>query len=435
MTINTEPSFTINNSDQDRFRFIVEQAISGTIMTQDLQVQKPVIVRTLSGGAHIEFDVDYRDLSAAGITFWPWGYWVHAEKMIFGEKVIWASVLTKPGQVDKKSGVLHMQGDGFSQYAKGMPWLEDWNPLVVDPFAVVIKIWDHLQSYPNGNLGVTFPTTISGLEMLPGYAFDGSIMNINFFAEYVRQSDKQDCGNVIDALARDIPFDYIENAYWNSNRTAIIKQIVLAPVIDTGESFQPTIGAQQDGLAFVVNENVIEALPNVPAEIDMATDVIIDGWYPGSEYSATFTNEIENQYRRVIMQDDARINSNEIAAAWASRKLTKRQTPPYFSDIVVIMGHPNAPFGTYDVGDRIWVTGFMPWINNGAGGDVRQLHKILAMQVNEEDGTVEIQMYAEGAFNYEPVYYQGSTSGSITISQNNFALAQAIPYGPTIGVS
>jgi hypothetical protein len=78
------------------------------------------------------------------------------------------------------------------------------------------------------------------------------------------------------------------------------------------------------------------------------------------------------------------------------------------------MGHPNAPFGSYDVGDRIWVTGFMPWVN-GAGQDVHQQHKILAIQVNEEEGTAELTLYAEGAFNYDPIYYQGTKGSHVAV--------------------
>ena len=65
------------------------------------------------------------------------------------------------------------------------------------------------------------------------------------------------------------------------------------------------------------------------------------------------------------------------------------------------MGHPNAPFGTYDVGDRINVQGYMPFI-----GDVKQQHKILAIAVDEEKGVCELTLMAEGAFNYDPIFYE-----------------------------
>jgi hypothetical protein len=410
---------SIPTGDEGKFRFIVEEAVTGKILTRDLNVTKPKLLRALSGPCKIEFDVDYRDLSAIGIGFNPWGHWIHVEKEIYGERKIWCSGIVQPGKVDKKTGVLHLQAQGFAGYPKGIPWLENWNPLTVDPFQVVQKIWHHLQSYSNGNLGVTVYPSIAGLEMLPGYAFDGNIMNLDFFAEYIRAEDKNDCGDYINTLAQNIPFDYVEYSNWNDDYSAIQKSIFLG---------YPKAGVQQDYLSFVINENVMEALPYVEAQIDWASDVIIDGWFPGSEYSATFTNPLPNRYRRVLTEDEARINSNEIAAAWAQRKLSKRQTPAYWSDIVTILGHPNAPFGSYDVGDDIWVTGYMPWV-----GDVNQLHKILAIQVNEDQGTCELTLMAEGAFNYAPVYYQGSISGSTTMVESATPNVTVATYAAQIG--
>lgn len=418
------------SGDEDRFRFIVEEAVTGNLLTLDLNVTKPKITRVLSGPASIEFDVSYLDMSASNIPFSPWGYIIHVEKEVYGERIIWASGIVQPSQVDEQTGNLHLQAKGFSTYPKGLPWLVNWNPLAVDPFEVVQYVWSSLQQYSNGDLGVNVYPASSGLEMLPGYAFDGNIANFNFFAYYVRASDLTDCGDVITSLAQDIPFDFIEQSAWNDDYSAIEKQIFLG---------YPMAGVQQDGLAFILNENVIEAKPYVETTIDWASDVIINGWYPGTVYSSTFTNSPANRFRRVISENQAQINSVEIAAAWALRKLTKRQTPPYWSDISVIMGHPNAPFGTYDVGDRIWVNGYMPWVGNIDGnyyvsGNVNTLHKILAIQVNEEQGTCELALMAAGAFNYNPVYYQGADNGFATMEEANLPQATITTPDATIGI-
>ena len=390
------------SGDEDRFRFIVEEAVTGNILCRDLTVIKPKVLRALSGPCHIEFDVDYHDPSTQGIYFKPWGHWIHAEKLIYGDRRIWCSGLVQPSQVDKKTGVTHLVAQGFAGYPKGMPWLENWNPLAIDPFEVVHKIWNHLQSYSNGNLGVTVTPALSGIEMLPGYAFDGNILNLDFFAEFIRAVDKEDCQNHIDKLARDIPFDFIEQSGWNSDRTGIWKQIFLG---------YPIAGYEQNWLRFIINENVMEAVPHIETQIDWVSDVTIDGWFPGTEYSATLTNADPTRYRRCISQDDAKINSDERAAAWARRKLTRRQTPAYWESIIVDMGHPNAPFGTYDVGDRIMVSGYMPWV-----GNVFQQHKILAIAVDEAKGACELTLKAEGAFEYDPIYYQGSTAGTTSVN-------------------
>lgn len=385
----------------DRFRFIVEEAVTGEILTRDLIVQKPKLLRALSGAANIQFDVNYHEYSAQGIYFKPWGQWIHAEKLIAGQRIIWASGLVVPSQIDRKTGVIHLEAQGFANYTKDMPMLFNWNPLACDVFEPVHKIWDDLQSRPQGNLGVQVYPALSGIEMLPGYAFDGQLANFDFFAEFIRAEDKQDSKDHIDKLARDTPFDYVEQSGWNTDRTAIWKKLYLG---------YPKAGVDQTNLSFVINENVIEATPHIETEIDWVSDVIIDGWFPGVEYSSQITNADPTRFRRVVQQDDARVNSTERAHAWAKRKLTRRQTPAYWESIIVDPGHPNAPFGSFDVGDRITVKGIMPWV-----GDVSQVHKIIAIAYDQESETCQLTLKAEGAFNYDPIYYQGSPQ-SVTVT-------------------
>lgn len=403
----------------DRFRFICEEARTGKILSNDLAVKTPKLLRALSGPCNIQFDIDFRDPANESIYFKPYGHWIHAEKKIQNQRKIWASGLFVPSQIDKKSGVMHLEAKGFAAYPKGTPWLDNWNPLVVDPFQIVTRIWNHVQSYANGNLNVEVYPATSGIEMLPGYAFDGELLNFDFFAVFIRADDKVDCQDWIDKLARDIPFDYIEQSEWNADRSGVYKRIYLG---------YPKAGVQQDNLAFVINENVIDQVPHIESEIDWASDIIIDGWWPGTEYSSTLTNADPLRYRRVVMQDDARINSDERAAAWAKRKLTRRQTPAYWESISVDMDHPNAPFGLYDVGDRIWVKGPMPWV-----GDVNQLHKIIAIAVSEDDGICQITLRAEGAYEYDPIYYQGSVTGSQTIVIPDMPTATVSMDAPTLG--
>jgi len=404
---------------QDRWRFIVEEARTGNILSRDLVVEKPKLLRALSGPANIQFDINYREYSAQGIFFKPWGHWIHAEKMIAGERKIWASGLVVPSKVDKKSGVMHLEAQGFSAYMKKMPWLDNWNPLACDAFEPFHKVWTHLQSFADGNLGVQVYPAISGIEMLPGYAFDGNITNLNFFAEFIRAEDKADCGDFCDALARDIPFDYVEQSAWNADRTAIDKKLFLG---------YPYAGAQQDNLAFIQNENVIEMDPHLESEMDWASAVIVDGWFPGTEISSTFENADPTRFRRVVMQDDARLNTDERAAAWARKKLAKRQSPSYWDSIMIDPDHPNAPFGYYDVADRIWVRGFQPFV-----GDVNQLHKIIAIGYDSEQQQCQLTLKAEGAFDYDPIYFPGSSDGSMTLSVPATMGVPVAMGAPTLG--
>ncbi|WP_052336150.1 hypothetical protein [Mycobacterium canetti] len=402
----------------DRFRIAVQETRGDKqILQPDLTVSNLRIQRILSGPCMIECDVDFRDPTASGIYFKPWEHYIHVEKVVQGKRKIWATGIVQPSDVDERSGILHLRAKGFACYPKSLPWLEDLNWLANDAFTPVVEIWRHLQQdYSNGDLGVTvFPQT-SGVIQLPGYAFDGNLLNLNFFATFVRQTDRLDCGDYIDALAKVIPFDYVERSQWNSSRTDVIKRIQLG---------YPRLGVVHEHLAFVINENVLSAKPHTETEIDWVSDIGVAGWFPGLELSSELANADPDRLRRYLFEEDVFIDTNERAAAWGHRRLARRQTPPYWEEITIIPDHPNAPFGTFDVGDTIPVSGFMPW-----EGEITQLHKIMAITVDEAKNEYKLTLKAEGAFNYDPIFFPSGVSNIVSNSGFDNNLNGWTPSGP-----
>lgn len=386
----------------DRFRFVVEDT-HGNILARDVVGQEPTIVRQLSGPATIEFKVHPKEpsiqVNGGPIQFKPWGQWIHAVKDDqFGNEIIWASTLVQPSELDPQTGILTLKGQGFSDYAKGLPWLQNWNPIAVDPFEIVNRIWTHIQTgsaaggepFVNGNLGVTVYPTVSGTQMLPGFSFNQENLVQDFFAIFIRAVDRNDCGDYINKLARDIPFDYWEEAQWNSTRTAITKKLRLA---------YPDGGVDQTDLIFRQGENMLYGTQKQEAQVQWTSDITINGYFPGKVYSSTIKNADPDRYRRVMDETDLNVDSNERAKAWARRQLSRRQFPNQFESIVVDPFHPNAPFLTYDVGDKIRIVGEIPWV-----GNIDQVHKILSMAFGP-DGKLQLGTMAEGAFNYDPIEY------------------------------
>lgn len=391
----------------DKFRYIIEEGRTGEILTHDLKVMSPQIMRRLSGPCMIEFDIHHKEPTVQGIVFKPYGHWCHVEAETPAGRKIIASGLFKPSEVDPEKGMLHAQFEGFSGYALKMPWLQNWNPIAVDPFEIFDHAWAHLQSYANGDLGVVpysldedgvskVIPPISNTQLLPGVslqASQGADFILEFFAIFIRAVDFTDIGEYLNKLARDIPFDYFEEAEWNEDRTAINKFIRLA---------YPKGGVLQSNLAFRFGENVLNGKSRIESEIEYMSDIIIRGWFPGKVYSSTVTNSMPTQYRRTIVEEDAHINSVERSAAWGHKQLSRRQFPNYWDSIDIGMYHSNAPFGTWDVGDSIRVQGPMPWI-----GEVDQVHKIMAYTIDEASGKCQLTMKAEGAFNYDPIFFDG----------------------------
>lgn len=403
----------------DRFRVIVQEVRSGVITSRDLNVTNLVMQRALSGPCDIQCDVNPNDPSVEGIYFKPWGHLIHIEKVMLGKRRIWVSGIVAPSDIDEKTGILHLKAKGFAGYPKGIPLLEDFNWIANDAFKPIVEIWRHLQSYSNGDLGVEIFPQASGVEMLPGYSYDGTTMSLNFFATFVRAADKLDCGDYIDALAKSIPFDYVERSEWNGDRTDIVKKIELG---------YPRLGVIQDNLAFVFNENVLTGKPHTETQIDWVSDIGVTGFFPGFQYSSELANADPDRVRRYLDETTANLDSNERAAAWAHRLLARRQAPAYWETITIDMHHPNAPFGSFDVGDTITVTGPMSWV-----GEIAQNHKIIAISVNEAKNTCQLTLKAEGEFNYDPIFFPNGSTNIVDNGAFDHNLAGWTATGPGWG--
>lgn len=377
-------------------RIIVEQARTGLIQTRDLVVTgTPEVVRALSGPASIKFQVNSQEESAQGIDWKVYGQIVHVEiEKQDGSRWIIASGLTQPSEIDADTGLITVNASGFSSYPDKIPWLDNWNPIAIDPFVVIHRIWNHIQSYAHGNLGVVVSPASSNTLLLPGFYYDGSKFVLDFFAYFVRAEDYRDCQEEIVSLCRDIPIDFFESSAWNANRTEIQKTLNLA---------YPRGGVQRSALSFVQGDNVQAMAPAAESEMDWVSDIIVRGWWPGKMYSSQLSNADPLRFRRVVKDEDALINSRERSEVWAKRKLKRRQVPRHWGSITVDMYHPEAPFGSYDVGDDIYIEGYLPGV-----GIVEGWHRILTMQPDDDKGAVVLTTKHVDFFNYDAITFEGS---------------------------
>lgn len=392
----------------DRMRFTVIEVNTNTILATDLVVKEPILTLNLSSPAKLGFSIDQGQqyASAFGIEWKNWGQWIipEIETDQFG-KIVLGALLVSDNKIDPQSGDLQLDCIGFLGYPKGIPWLENFNPIAVDPSEVIQRIFAHVQSFPNANLGIDVLPTSTGTQMLPGYGFDGSILSFDFFAIFIRAVDFIDCGDYLFSLARDLPLDLFEKVSWNSDRTEVTKTVQIA---------YPLGGLQQDNLAFRLGENVINVERAEEMDIEPVSDIIIRSWVPGKVYSSQLSNADTTRARRVAMEEDANINSTERSAAWAHRKLTRRNIPKYFSKITIDPNHPNAPFGSWGLGDSILVEAQnFPWT-----GDISEWHRITSITIKQDEPLIELGLKVEGAFNYDPIEYDPDYDANPTVDSN-----------------
>lgn len=385
-------------------RFIVQSILTGQFLSWDLELSEPTVTLTLSGPTAITGtlkpeDPETRKLLNSG-GFEPWACWIHLE--IDGE--IRASGILQPYQAN--GDVLSIEAAGVSAYPHGIPYQQELSGIQVDPADVMRAIWAHLQSFPDGNLGVTVvgstpiklgepehtepkldPAT--GLQEIDG---DGHPV----FTTVAEKPyllvwwDGTDCGSEIASLASQAPFDFVERCAWSDETRSSVKHWI--------EVGFPRIGCRwlNDGPRFATGENVYNVVPVEETDDLYASQVVVFGKGEGSSTLIGYAGRpLHQRLRRVALVQDKTIPSMERANARAGEELERRQGLVDVTDMEVDARHPNAVFGSYGVGDDVLIDIEVGWI-----GRLRQYERILSITYDPDGESVRLELRRADAFRY-----------------------------------
>jgi hypothetical protein len=146
-------------------RVMAQTIISKTWVHRELPVADLKISYRLSGPNMITgtIDPENRELSELLVALPPWGTWIHVEE---GGDVC-ASGILLPGQTEA-DGSMTVTAAGVSSYAGRIPFVgPSYAGVNVDPIDVVRKLWEHIQGFPRGDLGVTVAGASGVLIGLP----------------------------------------------------------------------------------------------------------------------------------------------------------------------------------------------------------------------------------------------------------------------------
>jgi len=146
-------------------RVMAQTILSKTWVHRELPVGDLKITYRLSGPNMITGSVapENRELSELLVALPPWGTWIHVEE---GGDVR-ASGILLPSQIEA-DGSMSVTAAGVSSYAGRIPFVgPNYNGVNVDPIDVVRKLWEHIQGFPRGDLGVTVAGASGVLIGLP----------------------------------------------------------------------------------------------------------------------------------------------------------------------------------------------------------------------------------------------------------------------------
>ncbi|WP_053386992.1 hypothetical protein [Leucobacter japonicus] len=173
--------------------------------------------------------------------------------------------------------------------------------------------------------------------------------------------DTPDCGTEVQNCLDEAGWEFVEWSGWNSDRTKILKQIRL----------QQRVGRTQSALQFVEGDNIIEKVVVETPATDYANAVLAIGAGEGKRALRSTAEVSDGRRRRVHVLDAKNVTKLSVLKVLAERELAWRSRPLRVTDVRVDARHPNAPRGTFDVGDTILIDCEVSWI-----GRQRLLHRI-----------------------------------------------------------
>jgi hypothetical protein len=328
------------------WRYIAQAIPSGEFLEWELPLDDVEITRVLSGPGRLTATIPAA-LPRLADVLRPFGtaIWAEASGTIRG-----GGILTPWSVEDQR---LQLDCMGIAGIPAGQPWTANQKTYVQrDPLDVVRDIWAHLQAQPDGNMGVVVDSTKSLARVgNPATKVNGKVtpaepLSLDWWSTH-------DLGRVIDDLAEQAPFDYLEHTAWSGER--------LAHRIRLG---YPTIGQRKTGPTaprFALGENVV-LVPQLSAEDDdYASDILSLGAGEGRAMKrGPVVRRPGRGLRRVAVVIDKNATTSEQLGSLARQRLGVLDGQPRLHTLTVV-DHPHARIGTFAEGDEIYVSGASGW--------------------------------------------------------------------------
>ncbi|MFD3815103.1 hypothetical protein ACFWRZ_08555 [Streptomyces rubiginosohelvolus] len=237
-----------------------------------------------------------------------------------------------------------------------------------DAYDVVRHIWAHLQNYKRGALGVTLDKHDSGY--LLGASDGDDPWNLLWW-------EIPDCGSTIDDVMRLAKADYVERHAWDGTKEKMLHHI------DLGTR---RLGRTRSDLRFAQGENIVES----------ATPQGQGDYYANNVYVLGKGSGKKTAHVRVVVDDKrlrrARVISRKSTANLKTLNAYGQSERARHSDMltvpsIAVRQHPNAPLGSWALGDRILVQIEVPWI-----GELALWHRVVAEEIDPAAGVAVLSL-------------------------------------------
>jgi hypothetical protein len=391
------------------WRYLAQNLVTKEWLHTDLPLQDVELERALSapGGINAFIAPELLTLRTddGQLVLREWTTAIYAEN---GTEVR-AGILIR-SEVEDDGSRWNIECPGFSTYPTGITYDGDWSQWRPDPFDAVREIWRHVQSFPDGDVGMVVmqgssgthvgdfeppprPKTAAAAVKVPtkgampvqaageseldylervdawevAYAeamqiYKAAKEKATTSAQKLSQGQSEwdslyserkkyelvwweaiDCGQEIDRLATEAPFDWVERHQWDSTGQEIEHHIDMTA---------PMIGRRRHDLRFVIGENVA-VVPQLERDGDeFANHVLGLGKGDGQKMIRSAVGERDGRLRRTAVVSFKDVGNEARLRALTSAELRTRAAMDGIDEIMVY-DHPNAPLGSWSIGDEI----------------------------------------------------------------------------------
>lgn len=321
------------------WRYIAQRAITNEFLDFDVPMTRDELSWGLSGPGSLRGTIapEYARLLASDgkPLFDEWGTLLYAEA---DGEIRWGGILVKS---DFNGAAWTLEAAGFTTYPHAIPYAGAYSRVGIDPFTAVREIWHHVQSDPNGNLGMVVDST------------SATTVKIGTTAEpySLQWWDARDCGGEIDTLAQETPFDFVEAHSWAADGT-------ISHALNFG---YPRLGTKRTDLAFVQGDNVFNPVTPERDGAMFANEIVGLGAGEGSKSLRVTLPMPDGRLRRPVVYSDKSVKTTSRLTSLSRTQLARFQNTLDISSIDVI-DHPNAPLGSWQLGDDILISADLPWL-------------------------------------------------------------------------
>ncbi|MBP2323347.1 hypothetical protein JOF56_003732 [Kibdelosporangium banguiense] len=352
--------------------FIAQRATTGEWLDWDIPITLSSLEWTLSGpGAltgTIAPDVGGLRTDDGRLLLEEWGTLIYAES---GGEIRWGGIVISSSFEGES---WRLECAGFTTYPRAITYEGEYSKIGVDPAEVVRELWRHVQSFPDSDLRVIVTGSTSTSVRLGKDAEPYALL----------WWEHPNCGEELDNLAKQTPFDYIEKHYWAPDKESVVHEVELG---------YPRIGRRREDLAFVQGDNVAKVVSVESNGDEYANTILGLGAGEGRSMVRRETGLRDGRLRRVSVYSDKATTDAARMDALIADELAHRKAALRITKLDVI-DHPNAPLGSWQVGDDVLVRAELPWL-----GDLEMWVRITSWALTGEN-TASLEVTRSDHFRY-----------------------------------